>query len=539
MGCGMWPRLGLVALASACALLLGAAAARAQTPAEIQALRERLDRLERENEELMRVILEKTAPPPGAAAPAPPAAPEKKQVEKIAGDYLKEQDKKKKDEEDRKKKEAEEKGYDVGSDTRMTAGWKDGLQVESANKDFRVHFGGRFEQDWVWWHQPLQLTPDPPVGVGNLDDGIFFRRVRLSMDGTAWEVVEFQFEFDFDMLNTVLFRHLWVGLKDIPVLGTVRLGQQKVPQGLESYSGNRFIPLMERSAMFDAFNQEYSPGVFVSNNAFDQRITWAGMFHRFENVPNSGEDFGDGEYAGTFRVSALPLYQADGRYLLHLGASYQFRTAKLDRTILVDPGDDRDVVRFRARPELRDGTGPFGNSNRFVDTGNILADDVQTLAAEAMAYAGPFWIQSEATLAHVDNAVFPADKSGTFRGDPNFWGAYVMAGYFLTGENRGYDRRFGRYDRVRPNTNFWWVQGEHGPCLGRGAWEVIYRYSFVDLNDLGINGGLLTEHTLGLNWYLNPNVKLQWSYVHANRDVPSPLRSGDVDGFGMRIHLDF
>ena len=38
---------------------------------------------------------------------------------------------------------------------------------------------------------------------------------------------------------------------------------------------------------------------------------------------------------------------------------------------------------------------------------------------------------------------------------------------------------------------------------------------------------------------MNPNVKFQWSYVHANRDVVSPLRSGDVDGFGMRIHLDF
>jgi phosphate-selective porin OprO/OprP len=325
----------------------------------------------------------------------------------------------------------------------------------------------------------------------------------------------------------------------MPLLGTVRIGQQKVPQGLESYSGNRFIPLMERSAMFDALDQEYAPGVSVSNNALDQRLTWAGMLHRFLNVPNSGADFADGEYAGTFRVSGLPLYQADGRNLLHLGASYQFRTAKLDRTVLVDPGDNRDLVRFRARMELRDGTGPFGNNNRFVDTGNIIADDVQTVGTEAMAYAGPFWLQAEATLAHVDDAIFPADKAGTRRGDLNFWGTYVMAGYFLTGENRGYDKRFGRYDRVRPFTNFWWVQGEHGPTLGRGAWEVIYRYSFLDLNDQGINGGLLTEHTLGLNWYLNPNVKFQWSYVHANRDVPVPLRRGDVDGFGMRIHLDF
>src|SRR5262249_52559835 len=155
--------------------------------------------------------------------------------------------------------------------------------------------------------------------------------------------------------------------------------------------------------------------------------------------------------------------------------------------------EGRDVVRFRARPELRDGTGPLGNNNRWIDTGNIIADDVQTVAAEAMAYAGPFWVQSEATLAHVDNAFFPGNNSRQRHGDLNYWGLYAMAGWILTGENRGYDKRFGRYERLRPSTNFWWVRGDHGHCLGRGAWEVVYRYSFVDLDDNGINGGLLTE----------------------------------------------
>jgi phosphate-selective porin OprO/OprP len=524
-------------------VLLTTGLAHPQT-SEVEELKARLEKLERQNEELRRLIRERLpAAAPAADAPtqAAPPAPEKKQVEKIVTDYLKDQDKKKKDTEDQKKKEAEAKGYDVGSDPKMTASWANGLVLQSANKDFRFHIGGRFQEDWVWWQQPLALTPDPPVGVGNLDDGIFFRRARIHIDGSAWEVLEFDCEFDFENLTSITFDEMWAGLTDLPGLGTVRFGQHSVPQGLESFSTSRASLFLERSATFDTFLQDYAPGVFASNNYLDQRLTWEAMFHRIEPVPYNGADFGDGEYAGTVRLTGLPLYQADGRYLVHLGASYQFRETKLDRTVLVAPSlnEGRDLVRFRSRPELRDAAGPQGNSFRWIDTGNLIADDVQTAGIEGLGIAGPFSVQSEAFLAHVDNAVFPANKSGTPHGNPNFWGCYAEASYYLTGENRGYDKRMGRTLILPPYTNFWWVKSDHGHCLGRGAWELLYRYSIVDLDDAGINGGILTEHTLGLNWHVNQNVRLQWNYLHANRDVVAPAHRGEVDAIGMRVLLVF
>jgi phosphate-selective porin len=43
-----------------------------------------------------------------------------------------------------------------------------------------------------------------------------------------------------------------------------------------------------------------------------------------------------------------------------------------------------------------------------------------------------------------------------------------------------------------------------------------------------------------LNWYLNPNVKIQGNYVHALRDITaSPTTSGTVDAFALRFALDF
>ncbi len=38
-------------------------------------------------------------------------------------------------------------GYEVGSDLKMTGSWRNGLQFESANKDFRMHIGGRVQYD--------------------------------------------------------------------------------------------------------------------------------------------------------------------------------------------------------------------------------------------------------------------------------------------------------------------------------------------------------------------------------------------------------
>jgi phosphate-selective porin OprO/OprP len=488
----------------------------------------------------------------------------------------------------------------------MSASWRNGLVLESAARDFRFHVGGRFNLDSVWWHEPRDLKGLPApgggagltpglgvtntLGVGPLDDGTFFRRVRLQMDGQAWELLEFSMEATFDNLTPVIFNDFWAGLKDVPVLGVVRFGQHKVPQGLESFGSTRYEETLARSALLDAIWQEFGTGIFLGNTALGQRMTWqADLAHRpLTDVNNSGAQFGDGDYAYTGRVTLLPVYEQDGRYLLHLGLSEQYRSAQKDRTTglagtpvdsPVAPGSTAanpiflptsgNVVRFRSRFDLRDspatvGVAGLGNNNRAVDTGNILADGVWTTGLELLAYWGPFHLTAEAAWAHVDRALYPAvplggpgtipgtpfNTNSVPRGDPTFWGAYAQVGWFLTGENRGYDRRLGRFDRVVPNENFFLVRGEDGHYHGAlGAWEVVYRGDYLDLNSRGINGGLLLGHTFGLNWYLNQNWRFQVNYVFSHRMVknseevtPAPTLSpisGSIHGLGVRVHFDF
>jgi phosphate-selective porin OprO/OprP len=262
---------------------------------------------------------------------------------------------------------------------------------------------------------------------------------------------------------------------------------------------------------------------------------------------NNGADFQDGRYGASGRLTALPIYQNEGRQLLHLGVSGTWREA--DKPDGAPQGGiaGGDVVRFRARPGLRDAIGDFGtsplpgNSVRWVDTGVFFADGAAVLGTEFFSVLGPLSLQAEYAWTFVPNSSAVAGGPGT---DLTFSGGYAQVSYFLTGENRVYDRRLGRLGSTyiaSPFTNFWSVATGDGPiCWGLGAWEIAARYNYLDLNDGFIRGGRLEELNVGVNWYLNPNWKIQFEYIHDRRyDLRPGLIPGDMDGLGIRTQFYF
>src|SRR5262249_54591206 len=74
---------------------------------------------------------------------------------------------------------------------------------------------------------------------------------------------------------------------------------------------------------------------------------------------------------------------------------------------------------------------------------------------------------------------------------------------------------------------------------GIGAWQIGARYSWLDLNDQGINGGVIQDVTLGLNWFLNPYMKWQFNLEGLDREAPKTKYDGWIYGFGTRIAFDF
>ena len=130
-------------------------------------------------------------------------------------------------------------------------------------------------------------------------------------------------------------------------------------------------------------------------------------------------------------------------------------------------------------------------------------------------------MQAETIYAEVDS---DEDK------DPLFKAAYLAVSWFPTGENRPYNFRTGRFGRVHPTRNFLSTKTD----WGAGAWEIALRYSRLDLDDGPVKGGRLRGMTFGVNWYLNPQIKILANVVQ------SELRGSDsVRMAGLRIQMDF
>lgn len=426
-------------------------------------------------------------------------------------------------------REAEATGYKVGTELSFQAYWRDGLIFETPNKDFRFHVGGRMQQDWGWGHPDQAIERD----LGDILDGANYRRLRLKGDGSAYEIMEYVVEMDFAG-GTAQPRDVFLEFTHLPLVGHIRAGHFKEPFSLDQLTLDNFIPFLERSLMDDAFVPGRRLGVMLTDDRLDQRLTWALGFFRAEEVPD-GSDFGDGEYSYTGRVTGLPWYENEGRCLVHLGAAASHRAVT---------NDDVMPLRLRSRPELRAVRLLRGGAVRepfFVDTGDLGGANVQLFGFEAALVAGPVSLQAEYVYSLVNDVITVRD--GVPHGDAAFQAYYVMASYFLTGENRFYRRPWGAFDRPRPFENFFWVQrGEDSCwrwCWGKGAWELLARHSWLDLNDAGIEGGILEDFTLGLTWYPNPNARVMWNYILADRNGPGTAGDGIAQLFGVRVQFDF
>jgi phosphate-selective porin OprO/OprP len=285
---------------------------------------------------------------------------------------------------------------------------------------------------------------------------------------------------------------------------------------------------MERSfnndAFYGPFDNGFIPGISTFSTYANRRGTYA--FGVFKNVTNPwAYDVGGGNYKITGRITGLPVYADNGREVMHLGLSFR------------ESGYDNGQGRFRVRGPERPGISTvwplYANTGVFNGSGGQ-----QDLNIESANVFGPWTIDAEYNFHWSQNAFLPGQPSvGTLF----YSGGYVEVLYFLTGEQRAYIRESGLYDRIVPRKNAYWVEGKNGAAneFGWGAWQVGIRYNYLNLNSKGINGGVLEDITLGLNWFINPNMKFQWNYSVTDRHSPGGQSDGVIHGFGTRFAMDY
>ena len=448
-------------------------------------------------------------------------------------------------------------------DQMATGAWVgDGLTFTSWNGDFKTHMGGTAQLDAVGF--PYNGGLGVPGGAGT-QDSVEFRRLRFRAEGTMYQNIDWVSEFDFALalqnvdptagpaqnlglnrtaglgpgnvfgpggsagpgtqagnaINVIQPTTVFMTVKDIPVVGNVRIGSQQDWLSLEHIVSARFQDFMERSPIMDAFNgannNGYTPGVSFFNATENKMATWQlGAYNN--NEYNSGYTYNIGNqwmYGG--RATWTPYYDecSKGRYVVHTGLGVEYRQMDTDTTAATG-GDN---IRIRSRGVLRNAASTIDPN--FADTGNFFALG-QTLINPEVAVVWDRWFfQGEVSQSYFYGARSNKGATGANNfGTVGMSGGYVEALYFLTGEYKEYNRNNGTFGRVVPNNNFN-VKKETA-----GGWQVGGRFDWLDLNAKGINGGIENDYTLGLNWFLNANARIQFNYVFTELSNPGFYAQG-------------
>ncbi len=247
------------------------------------------------------------------------------------------------------------------------------------------------------------------------------------------------------------------------------LGIEDPPFSLESVSSSAGLTFMERSLAVNALSEAKSGGI-----AFLKRTPKSILNGMFVLFNPEQDDLRQGGQAIIFHYVHSPI-TLKGKDNIHVGGSFSYRL-----------NTDANNARFRSRPEIATA------NTYFVDTGEIDgADKVIRASLEASRVSGRLSWQAELLSSRIQRN--SADSL-------NFWGAYAFISWFLSDDSRNYDSGSGKFGPLTPSSPLF--KG------GRGAFEVAFRASYVDLTDKDIIGGVQSNLSLGFNWY--PNYKLRF-----------------------------
>lgn len=236
---------------------------------------------------------------------------------------------------------------------------------------------------------------------------------------------------------------------------------------------------------YDGWSMERLPFTDATIPLLADGVKWLGhvpAWNWFWNIGwftdwlSEGQTFSSYDNQFIVRTGWVPMASDSSGTVLHIAANLRRGNV------------DNDTLRLRSRPEA------FG-APYFIDSGPFPARSSRMAGVEAYYRPGPLLIGSEYYWQQVNS---PS------RGDPSFHGGEVVVTWLVTGETRSYNKVGNYFRAVSPDRTV--IQG------GPGAWEVVAKYTYSDLRDRGVDGGILWRVTPMLNWHLTDNVRLEMGY---------------------------
>jgi phosphate-selective porin OprO/OprP len=270
---------------------------------------------------------------------------------------------------------------------------------------------------------------------------------------------------------------------------TVSVGQVLPGFSLESTASSKWVPFFDRSMATHALGTDLGLGVNVSKWENQYTFIVAAMQPKQDREPTDGTPNStyikrDDRWQTNARFVYRPIFE--GTKILQIGASGYFQ-------------DDHSATKqFKSHGEAQ-----ARHNTELLNTGYITASNHKGLDFEIAGQNGPLYGELEY------ERVFVTRPGGLDR--LHFDGYHAVASYVLTGEAKTFKDFNGTFGQVKP-------------ACPKGAWEVAAKYSVLNLNNKDIQGGKANNVALGLNYYLNNNIKLSGEYTHSIQN-PSQVTS--------------
>lgn len=369
------------------------------------------------------------------------------------------------------------------------------LTVSSPNGAFSLSLRALMQFDVGYFAQGRN-----PPSV-DLNSGTNFRRAQLGFQGTAFKDWSYNFLYDFGGYGVEGRGYIYsayIQYDGLKPLG-FRIGAYTPAEGQEDQTGSGDLFFPERAAAVDVARgiagapSREAASIFVQEDNYQISLSYTGK--------KTGDGTSTGAAVGTFdaqqsiigRAAWLAVSTAEVKWLVE---GHITEVLKLS-----------DVAPSPAATGIRCSNGPevAVDASKTVDTGNIDANHVREFGFETAGTFAGFYGQGGWFRYEVDRRIAVPD--------PHFNGWYAILSYSLTGEQHPYDAATASFRNLRPAKPL-------GTPGGWGAWEVVARYSNIDLNyqpfaaaaSGGIAGGQQDIWTVGLNWYPNNAVKFQLNY---------------------------
>jgi phosphate-selective porin OprO and OprP len=343
---------------------------------------------------------------------------------------------------------------------------------------------------------------DDPEGV--MSNSTIVRKARFAMKVDLWKFWKAEWDMDISDVS-IEMKDMWLAYTGLNN-AFIKLGNYKVPFGLEILTSSRYISFAERSYPSMAFKmgRRMSIGYTKWGERWNLGLSYFGQ----EAIPGDRKGKAD-ETGGGYgmRFATAPQF---GSLLFHLGGSY----------VNFTPDNELEMAEFKSEPENK-----LGDSEH-VDTGSIInVDHTIQQGIESAIQWNNFCVQGEYMMADVYRF---GELNGINYEDAHFEGGYAFISWILTGEKRPWDNTQGEFGQIIPSNN------------KLGAIELLFRYSYINLSDPlaisagspdGILGGKAVNTTLGVNWYVNPNMKFTANYIMTDNSINADdeVSGGDYD----------